>query len=89
MIVFTMHADPSYPDQFISLWLSKPNGENEMHVDEGVNPIWSNDSKRFAYDRKAKALIDGIWVYNTETFSKYKTMLADEAILVDWVWINP
>jgi WD40 repeat protein len=84
-MVFTVYLDPVYPDEYISLWLLQIATEKEIHIDEGVNPIWHEESQRLAYDRKAKALIDGIWIYDLKTYSNYKTSLPDEAILVDWV----
>jgi len=81
-VAFTMHADPAYPDEFISLWVSKANGTEEVHIGEGVNPIWHEDGRRLVYDRKAKALIDGIWIYDLETNFRYKTSLPNDAVLI-------
>lgn len=88
-LVFTMAADPAYPGEFISLWLSQTNTRKEIHIGEGVNPIWYEDGKRLAYDRKAKALIDGIWIFDLENYMQHKTPLPDKAILIDWVSLNP
>jgi hypothetical protein len=88
-IVFTVYLDPAYPDEYISLWLFQIATEEEIHIGEGVNPIWHEESQRLAYDRKAKALIDGIWIYDLKTHSNYKTPLPNEAILVDWVSLVP
>ena len=88
-MAFSMRSEPDFPGEIISLWVARADGTEDVRIGKGINPIWSPNGSQLAYDRKVKALVDGIWIYDLETRLQYKTFLPNEAKLIDWISLIP
>jgi Tol biopolymer transport system component len=78
-IAFLTFGEPPATGRAANLWVVHPDGTGEVHVAEGLNPVWSLDGSRLAYLRTGPDGSQEIWMAEAGSWQAEQLSLPPEA----------